>query len=581
MAEVQGDHELLGRFRADGSAPAFAELVDRHVGWVYRSSRRQVRDPALADDVTQAVFILLARRPPTLRPGTPLSPWLFRATRNIALTAIRSEARRRRHERRAATMATEASDLSEPAEWRSMAPHLDGLIQSLRASDRELIVLRYLERRSLADLGRLYKTSEDACRKKVARALDRLRAAAVRRGLATPAAPALGAAFLAETPAAGLATKLAPSTVASKALLAAKGGAGGAASVGLAGVLADGAVQALRRSAIISRALAAVLCVALLGGVWVSAAGLLRRDAEKPKATASAAPPSLPTKTPGKLRVGYLVSKYTVDGPGRAFNGSKYTHAHSKVVPLLTDPTTELWAVVEPGTDDDPGIAQIVQTVFDGRQLDGGDVAQLKTCDVLVAAGVRNAVGPVLGAIDHAVSDAGVGLLVWIPIGETTPGTSEPLVRRLNGLADTARGHYSKFSLDWLDTEVVNAHPLLGGVRAGAKAGPRPFQFRPEVLAPLDASATPLVRFVPEWPKEQPAFYPVYVTSLGRGRIVHFGFATYTQIPWEFDRAVGGRFTMRCLYWLAGRSPAAVPALTATTKPTSKAVNARPLATNR
>ena len=81
MADVAGDedHDLLGRFRASGDSAALKALVERHVGWVYRSARRQVRDPGLADDVTQVVFILLARRPQPLSEGVPLSPWLFRA----------------------------------------------------------------------------------------------------------------------------------------------------------------------------------------------------------------------------------------------------------------------------------------------------------------------------------------------------------------------------------------------------------------------------------------------------------------------------------------------------------------------
>jgi hypothetical protein len=106
----------------------------------------------------------------------------------------------------------------------------------------------------------------------------------------------------------------------------------------------------------------------------------------------------------------------------------------------------------------------------------------------------------------------------------------------------------------------VGTHPILGAITANAQgtpAGPKRLQFRPELLAPIVADATPLVRMKSEDPDM--AYYPLYVTKLGRGNIVHFGFATFTQIPQDFDRAVGGRFTMRCLYWLAGRSPDAVP----------------------
>jgi RNA polymerase sigma-70 factor (ECF subfamily) len=559
MADVAGDddddRELLRRFRAAGDAAAFATLVERHLGWVYRSARRQVRDPALADDVAQAVFILLARRPPALREGVPLSPWLFRSTRNIALTAIRSEARRRRHEQRAASMVSEISESTEPAEWKAMAPHLDELIQSLRWSDRDVIVMRYLERRSLAELAQIYRSSEDACRKKVARATERLRATAQRRGLTAPAAPTLGAAMLAD--AGGDVPSATPQAVASKALSAIERGTGG-----LAAALAEEAVRSLGRSLLFTRAGAVIACIAVLATAWIAASQLAARGAAPVAAAPVAAAPSpLPPKTPGKLRVGYIVSNYTVTGPGRAFNGQHYSHAHSKVVPLLTDPTTELWAVIEPGTADDPGIAQIVQTVFAGRQMNGSDVAQLKTCDVIVAAGVRNGVESVLKAVETTVRESGVGLLLWIPIGGSMPGLNDPIMRRLNAL-DGGESHSGQFSLDWIDCDLVGTHSILGPLAGtGGKPGAQPkrLQFRPELLAPIAADATPLVRLKSEDPKM--AYYPLYVSKLGRGHIVHFGFATFTQIPQDFDRAVGGRFTMRCLYWLAGRSPDAVPGM--------------------
>jgi RNA polymerase sigma factor (sigma-70 family) len=558
MADVGADHELLRHFRATGDPVAFAGLVERHLDWVYRSARRQLRDATLADDVTQAVFILLARRPPDLREGVPLSPWLFKATRNIALTALRTESRRRRHEQRAASMVSEVSELTEPSEWKALAPHLDELIQSLRIADRDVIVLRYLERRSLAEMAQMYRASEDTCRKRVARALERLRTLARRRGLTTPAAPALGAAMLADV-SGNLPSELSHA-ITSKALSAAAAAQGGVAVSGgsAAALLAEQAVGAIGRTLVLSRCAAILACVVAIAGTWVVVTQLSARGTAPQTAAAAPVAPAQPQpagKAPGKLRVGYVVSHYTVTGPGRAFNGQPYSHAHSKVVPLVTDPTTELWAIIEPGTADEPGIAQIVQTVFDGRQLDGSDVDQLKTCDVIVAAGIRNAVDPVLKAMETVVRDNGVGLLLWIPIGGSMPGTKDPVMRRLNGLAD-GTNRSGQFSLDWLDCDLVGTHPILGPLgTAQAKPGAATrLQFRPELLAPIAPDATPLVRLKSE-DGDAPAHYPLFVTKLGRGNIVHFGFATFTQIPPDFDRAVGGRFTLRCLYWLAGRSP--------------------------
>src|SRR5262245_29224391 len=98
------DHALLRQFLKGRSEPAFAELVRRNVDLVYSAALRQTSDPALAEDVTQTVFILLSRKGQTIRQGEALSGWLLVTTRYAAKNSIRSEARRRRHEQEAAAM---------------------------------------------------------------------------------------------------------------------------------------------------------------------------------------------------------------------------------------------------------------------------------------------------------------------------------------------------------------------------------------------------------------------------------------------------------------------------------------------
>src|SRR5688572_30568001 len=98
------DAELLRLYVRARDQHAFAELVRRHVDMVYTSARRQVREPSLAQDVTQQVFVVLAMRAKSLKPDTVLGSWLLAVARNESRNALKLRARRQRHERSAAEM---------------------------------------------------------------------------------------------------------------------------------------------------------------------------------------------------------------------------------------------------------------------------------------------------------------------------------------------------------------------------------------------------------------------------------------------------------------------------------------------
>src|SRR4051795_5774048 len=91
------DLELLREYSQRGSEDAFRALVERHAGMVHGAALRMVRDAALAQDITQAVFILLARKAGEFKNGTVVAGWLYRTTRFSALQTLRSE-RRRQHQ---------------------------------------------------------------------------------------------------------------------------------------------------------------------------------------------------------------------------------------------------------------------------------------------------------------------------------------------------------------------------------------------------------------------------------------------------------------------------------------------------
>lgn len=176
------DWILLRDYVDHRSEAAFEALVKRHIRMVYSAALRRVRDPHLAQDVTQAVFVLLARKAPKLRSSVVLGGWLYRTAGFVARRALRDQARRRHNEREAATMPV-AESIDEL--WETLTPHVDAAMAELGETDRNVVVLRYLQQRSFRDVASSLGVSEEAAKKRVARALEKLREKVARRGVAT------------------------------------------------------------------------------------------------------------------------------------------------------------------------------------------------------------------------------------------------------------------------------------------------------------------------------------------------------------------------------------------------------------
>jgi RNA polymerase sigma factor (sigma-70 family) len=181
------DMALLREYATHNSEVAFETLVSRRVRFVYSAALRQVRDPHLAQEVTQAVFIILAKKAEKIGDQTILSGWLFKTTRFAAMAQTRAAARRRQHEQEAQMQSEIQSTAPDPL-WEQLSPLLDEALSQLGEKDRQAVLLRFFENRSLAEVGSSLGTGEDTARMRITRALEKLRRFFLKRGVVSTTA---------------------------------------------------------------------------------------------------------------------------------------------------------------------------------------------------------------------------------------------------------------------------------------------------------------------------------------------------------------------------------------------------------
>jgi RNA polymerase sigma factor (sigma-70 family) len=190
----QDDAQLLEAFTLRQSQEAFAQLSRRYVNLVYSSALRQMADAHAAEDVTQAVFIILAQKAGELRRDVILPSWLLQTTAYAVKNAKRARLRRHYHEQKAAQMKPATDSDEEAALWEQIGPALDTAVGSLARHYRDAVVLRFFDQQSYQEVARRLNITEPAARQRISRAVAELRKILAKQGAI---APAVGAGALA------------------------------------------------------------------------------------------------------------------------------------------------------------------------------------------------------------------------------------------------------------------------------------------------------------------------------------------------------------------------------------------------
>ena len=582
------DAKLLQAYIDAGDERAFEEIVQRHIDLVYSSARRLVRDAHLAEDVTQAVFIVLARKAPTLKSAAVksaavLPAWLIATTRFISRDTLRSESRRHHREQQAAAMNSAVTtdpqmnplvNDSAMNETNSILPLLDDALGRLNKTDQAIVTLRYLLGMSLAATAAAIGISEGAAQKRLSRAVEKMRESFARRGI-TLSNLAVGAAL-------ENATLRAPADlghrIASRALSARH--------------IAVGFTPSFWASGSGFGAVAAIFCgVLLLGGILASGM-MIARNPPTPVATA-----------PHRIKVGILISEATAAGWSTPADGT-YDITHQSIILHLRHwPQIDYYILLEPGSH--PALNAVLPQISDEQhRLSVTDQGEIDKLDVIAADHIWRTTPEVVSSIHQAVS-GGVGFLQQSGFGMLTPYFTRP-VADLGGM-----DYQQLFSHPGVAScTVVNTHPLLKGLKVGdtitgnmyygvmgplngtpllaaygLPCGPtleivghmrgelqhRPFSVTDEIpghtaadllrATSQPAGAELLLHSVnaTRWTlppsanseKEGIVFYPLYVSQLGKGRIVNCQW--HNKPPPTLDPDGDGIFYLHCVQWLAHR----------------------------
>ena len=175
------DAELLSAYANRQSEEAFGVLVERYVALVYSAALRQVQNPHLAEEVTQAAFTILAQKARGLNKRMVISGWLCRTAHFVARNALKTEFRRQYRETEAHMQSL--NDEPEAEIWQRFAPLLDEAVAQLNEADRNAVVLRFYEKKPLNEVGAILGIDADAAQKRVSRALEKLRNFFAKRGV--------------------------------------------------------------------------------------------------------------------------------------------------------------------------------------------------------------------------------------------------------------------------------------------------------------------------------------------------------------------------------------------------------------
>jgi len=182
MTEVT-DGELLKEYYQNSSEQAFAELVDRYQPLVYSVCFRVLKREDLAQDATQATFLVLHKTGKGLKVDRPLGGWIYKTAWRASLWISKDEQRRKKRELKAGGKMEDENSGKEELIWQETQKVLDQGLQGLPDIYRDALVLHFYQKKTFKETGELLGCNEDTAKKRVYRGVEKLKRFFTRKGV--------------------------------------------------------------------------------------------------------------------------------------------------------------------------------------------------------------------------------------------------------------------------------------------------------------------------------------------------------------------------------------------------------------
>ncbi len=192
MAAERGeatDEMLMVRYQR-GDREAFATLVRRYKTPIYNFVLRQIRQPALSEDVTQDVFMRVVQNAAEFKHEARFSTWLYTIARNLCIDQLRKLSHRRhpsldapaggRNSGDAPPLVESVADTHPRASVErsvaatQVAGRIVAAVEALPDEQREVFLLREIANLPFKDIANITGVGENTVKSRMRYALDRL-----------------------------------------------------------------------------------------------------------------------------------------------------------------------------------------------------------------------------------------------------------------------------------------------------------------------------------------------------------------------------------------------------------------------